>query len=96
MNGFKMYADGYKKLVMSGKMSQSEAAPEIRVFEFLGDCTQDDFYRLVDSTAFNDIMKNYFRAALKNAELDDTTISRVMNEFRFLLEVKTAKEISEN
>lgn len=93
MNGFKMLADSYKKLVEQGKMKEEDAAPEIRVLEFLGTCSQDDYYRMVNSSAFNDIMENYFRAALVNAELDEDAIDRVMEEFHYLLDGKTAKEV---
>lgn len=95
MNGFTMMADSYRKMVESGRMTNDEAAQKIRIYDFLSTCSEDDFYCLFDSSAFNDIMKDYVRAALKNAELDEETVSKVMNEIRFLLSEKTAREISE-
>lgn len=95
MNGFKLMADSYRKMVDSGIMTNDDAAKKIRIYDFLSNCSEDDFYCLFDSSAFNDIMKDYVRAALKNAELDEETVSKVMNEIHFLLSEKNAREISE-
>lgn len=96
MNVFTILADSYREMVDSGRMTSEEAAQKIRIYDFLSTCSQDDFYCLFDSSAFNYIMKNYVRAALKNAELDEETVIKVMNEIRFLLSEKTAREISED
>lgn len=95
MNGFSVMADSYRKMVSEGKITSKAAESDIRIYDFLGKCNKDDFYRLFDTSAFNDILKAYTRAALKNADLDEDTIRQVMNELRFLLEEKCAKEVCE-
>lgn len=93
MNGYKMMADSYRHLVEQGKMAEEDAKREIEVYEFLATCNQDDFYRLVDSSAFNDIIKDYVRKALKGAEVDEETTDRVMSELRWLFDTMGAKEV---
>lgn len=95
MNGYKMMAESYKKAIEQGKISKEDAEPEIRIFDFLSTCSQDDLYRLVNSSAFNDIMKGYMNKAVKNAELSEEDEERVLNELRYLFDEKTAKEICE-
>ena len=95
MNGYEMMADSYKKAIEQGKMSKEVADPEIRIYEFLSTCSQDDIYRLVNSSAFNDVMKAYMNKAIKNAELKKEDEDRVTNELRYLFDEKTAKEICE-
>ncbi len=108
MNGFALMADSYRKYLQSqgydkeAGASFCEDSPEVRdaerkvrIFDFLATCDDDDFYTLFDSSAFNEIAKDYFRMALKQAGVDDETRSNVMNELRFLLSEKTAKKICE-
>lgn len=66
MNGFVMMADSYKKLAAEGKISQEEAAEEIRIYDFLATCSKEDIFRLVDSGAFNDIIRAYAKRAIDN------------------------------
>lgn len=58
--------------------------------------SQDDFYFMVDSSAFNDIIRDYLKTALQNAKADEEMTSTVMNELRWLFSEKTAKEICKN
>lgn len=96
MNGFALMADSYRKLLDNPNPEQkAEAERHIRMYDFLATCNQDDFYTLFDSSAFNDIAKDYFRLALKQAGVDDDTRSDVMNELRFLLSEKSAKQVCE-
>ena len=93
MNGFKLMSDGYKQLMKQGKLTPEQADPEIRIFDFLADCSTDDLYRLMDSSAFNDILKSYVAAACDEAELSDTQKSSVMGALRWLLDTKRARDI---
>ena len=95
MNGYKLMSDSYKQLVQQGKISQEDADKEIAVYDFLSTCKQNDFYRLVDSGAFNDIMKAYMRKALRDADVDSETESKVMEHLRWLFDTKRAREICE-
>ena len=96
MNGFALMADSYRKAADQGEIDRTQADAKIRIFDFLATCSQDDFYFMVDSSAFNDIIRDYLRTALQNAEADEEMISNVMNELRSLFSEKTAKEICEN
>lgn len=93
MNGFSMLADSYRKLLEQGKIDKETADKETRILDFLATCDIDDFCRMVDSSAFNDIIKAYLRMALTNAKLDEKATDKVMNEIRFLFDEKTAKEV---
>ena len=95
MNGYTVMADSYKKAIVQGKISKEDAEPEIRIFEFLSTCSQDDIYRLVNSSAFNDVIKAYMNKAIKNFKLIKEDEERVLNELRYLFDEKTAKEICE-
>ena len=64
MNGYKLMAESYKKLLEQGLISNEEAEKEIRIFEFLATCDMDDYCRLVDSSAFNDIIMGYCEIAI--------------------------------
>ncbi len=95
MNGFVLMADSYRKAAGEGKINADEAEKQARIYDFLGTCDTDDFYTLVDSSAFNEIIKDYVRLALNKAGVDDETRSDVMNELRFLFSEKRAKEVCE-
>ena len=95
MNGFVLMADSYRKAAGAGKIDKEQAEKQARIYDFLGTCDTDDFYILFDSSAFNDITKDYVRLALNKAGVDDETRSDVMNELRFLFSEKRAKEVCE-
>ena len=99
MNGFKLMADSYRKAAEENKISKEQADKDCRIFDFLGTCDDDDFYKLFDSSAFNEIAKDYMRAAVRhlidNGTIDDEQGTAVRNEYAFLFSEKTAKEISE-
>lgn len=95
MNGYEIMSDSYKKAIEQGKMTKEVAEPEIRIYDFLATCSQDDIYRLVNSSAFNDVMKAYMNKAIKNAELKKEDEERITNELRYLFDEKNAKEICE-
>lgn len=94
-----MIADSYKSAVKQGKFKEEEVASKIRLYEFLGTCGGDDFFDLFDSSAFNEIMMNYIRKAVKELTeedvIDDEQAMAVRNRVNTLLSEKTAKEICE-
>lgn len=98
MNGFRMMADTYRQAMQDGKISTDEAEKKARLYDFLGSCDIDDFYYLFDSTAFNEIAKDYVRLALKNlinkGVIEEEQGVLVRNEFSILLDEKTASEVS--
>lgn len=100
MNGYVLMAESYRKAAEQGKISKDAAEKKARIYDFLGTCDQEDFYTLFDSTAFNEIAKDYMRLAVRrlveNGTLDEEQGAAVRNEYAFLFSEKNAKEISEN
>lgn len=99
MNGFEMMAESYRKAAGAGEMNPDEAAKKARVYDFLGTCDQEDFYTLFDSTAFNEIAKDYMRLTVRKltdrGTIDEEQARAVRNTYAMLFEDMTAKEISE-
>lgn len=93
MNGFKMLSDSYKALLEQGKIDKETAEKEMRVLDFLATCDTDDFCRLVDSSAFNDIIRGYVRLAVESADIDEESKEKVINQLRWIFDMKTAKEV---
>lgn len=65
MNGYTMMKQSYQKLLEQGKIDEREARKNIRVYEFLETCDREDFCIMVDSSAFNDIIKGYCEIAIE-------------------------------
>lgn len=99
MDGFALMAESCRRAVERGQMTEGWAAKRIRIYEFLAACDQEDYYLLFDSTAFNEIAKDYMRAAVRELieeEIIDEDQGRAMrNRYALLFDEKTAKEVSQ-
>ena len=42
----------------------------IRIYEFLASCDETDLCRMVDSSAFNDVIRAFLNMAVLNADID--------------------------
>ena len=93
MNGFTMMADSYKKLMNDGKIEKDVAEKEIRIYEFLATCSQDDFCRIVDSSAFYDIIRAFLKMAVDHADIDEKSKEKVISQLRWIFDEKSAKEV---
>ena len=97
MNGFKLMAESYRKAAIEGKISKEQADKECKIFDFLGDCDQEDVYRLFDSSAFNEIAKSYMRLAVKELvaedKIDEEQGIQIRNRFSLLFDEKNSKEV---
>ena len=67
MNGFTMMADSYRELMNNGKIDIETAEKKIRIYDFFATCDIDDFCLMVDSSAFNDIIRAFLKMAVNNA-----------------------------
>lgn len=96
MNGYEMMADSYRQLVKQGKIDKETADREIRVYDYLATCDSDDLCRMVDSSAFNDIIRAYLKMAVQSADIDEDAREKVVGQLRWLFDEKTAKEVLES
>lgn len=53
---------------------------KIRVYDFLATCDKEDIYTMVDSSAFNDIIKSFCKKALENSSVSEQSAQDVINE----------------
>lgn len=81
MNGYEMMADSYRQLVKQGKIDKETADREIRVYDFLATCDSDDLCRMVDSSAFNDIIRAYLKMAVQSADIDEDAVKAEGGDF---------------
>lgn len=95
MNGYEMMADSYRQLVKQGKIDKETADREIRVYGFLATCNSDDLCRMVDSSAFNDIIRAYLKMAVQSADIDEDAREKIVGQLRWLFDEKTAKQVLE-
>lgn len=95
MNGYEMMADSYRQLVKQGKIDKETADREIRVYDFLATCDSDDLCRMVDSSAFNDIIRAYLKMAVQSADIDEDSRNKVVGQLSWLFDEKTAKQVLE-
>lgn len=71
MNGYKMTADAYRKLLGDPTADQESLQRKIKALDFLATCDKATMYALFDSSAFNDIVKGYVEMIANEA--DDLT-----------------------
>lgn len=93
MNGYSILADSYKKLMNEGKVEKKTAEKHICIYEFLATCDIDDLCCMVDSSAFNDIIRAFLKKAVKDAGIGRYERETVMNSLRYIFDEKTAKEV---
>lgn len=93
MNGYTLMADSYRKLLEQGKIDKKNAEKNIRIYDFLATCDDDDKCIMVDSSAFNDFIKAYIIFAVESTDLDEESKNKVIAQSRWIFDDKNAKEV---
>ena len=83
-------------LLRSIELDKIMPEKEIRVNEFLASCDQDDICRLVDSSAFNPVIKSYVMMAAKRAGVNDHTIGKMEVELGRVFNKMSARQVIED
>lgn len=96
MNGYTMMAESYRRLSEQGKLDKKTAERNIRIYDFLATCDTDDFCRMVDSSAFNDIIRAFLKLAVENAGIDEKSQDKVIDQLHWIFDEKSAKEVLNN
>lgn len=92
MNGYEIMAASYRQMVKQGRIDKETADKEIRIYDFLATCDIEDICRMVDSSAFNDIIKAFVETAVKNAILTRMQ-EKVVAQLCYLFDEKTARQV---
>lgn len=73
MNGYKMFAESYQKVLNENPDTEDKELLEkkIKIFSFLAECDTEDMDILYDTSAFNEYTKAYARQAMINCGLQD-------------------------
>lgn len=95
MNDYMMIADSYRDMAKKGRIDEDIAEKNVRIYEFLATCGSDDICRMVDSAAFNDVIKAFVKTAVKDAGIDENIGGKILNQLRYIFDEKTAKEVLE-
>lgn len=96
MNVYEITADAYRLLLKNGIMSPEEAVSYIKVFDFLGTCSEDEIYKLVDSGVFNNIFRGFVREAMYYVKIDADKVEEVLDELKWLLCNKSAAKVNKD
>ncbi len=96
MNGYTLMANSYRKLMNEGKIEKEIAEKTIRIYEFLATCDDDDKCKMIDSSAFNDIIRAFMKMAVKDADIDAEAQEKVINQLQWIFDEKSAKEVLQN
>ena len=93
MNGYAIIASNYRKLLERGEIDRETAEKEIKIYDFLASCDADDLYRLVDSSAFNDIIAALLKMAASSAGMDEDAQGKILEQLRRMFDENQTKEI---
>lgn len=93
MNGYAIIASNYRKLLKRGEIDRETVEKEIKIYDFLASCDADDLYRLVDSSAFNDIIAALLKMAASSAGMDEDAQGKILEQLRRMFDENQTKEI---
>lgn len=76
MNGFKILADSYRKLIETNQIDKEDAKSYIKVYDFLSTCNNKEKEILFTSSAFNDMIKEL----INKLNLEDALKQNIINQ----------------
>ena len=76
MNGFKILADSYRKLIETNQIDKEESESYIKVYDFLATCSDKEKEILFTSSAFNDMIKEL----INKLNLEDALKQNIINQ----------------
>jgi hypothetical protein len=91
-NSYAAAAETYRRMDAMGKLPHDVAEAEARVYDFLGTCSEDDFSRIADSGALNDIIRGYLYVALEWSSANEDTTLEVMELLTAVFDQYSAAE----
>ena len=83
MNGYELLSIGYKNILENQKSeldekSVRELEAKIKILDFFSECDIEDFCAMVDTSAFNEIIRAYVRFVI-DIPMDNET-KEILNE----------------
>lgn len=77
MNGYKLLADSYRKLIETNQIDKKEAESYIKVYDFLATCSDKEKEILFTSSAFNDMIKELINKLYLNVKIKKNIIEQL-------------------
>ena len=92
-NEYAMMSEHSKLLVKQGKLDKEKAEKAIRIFEFLATCDVNDLCIMVDSGAFNEIIKAFLTMTIENSGISPKTQAKALAQLYWIFDEKQSKEV---
>lgn len=96
MSYYKMVADQFREYLhsSSGITPEERAETEryIKALDFIDECNKQDQLKLIDTGAFDNVMKGYVAMAANRLKLTDDEKNALLTQMRILFDTVTAEE----
>lgn len=79
MNGYKLLADSYKKLVETNQIDKKDAESYIKVYDFLSTCSDKEKEILFKSSVFNNMIIELINKLYLNVKIKKNIIEQLYN-----------------
>lgn len=93
MNGYELMAQSFQKLADRDEVTQEYADKKIRIYDFLSKCDKEDICAMVDSSAFNDVIRGYMYAVVNNADIPKKAKEQLVKSCFRILDEMSAEDV---
>ena len=93
MNGFTATAEHYRCLVRNGEIPAKEVERDIAIYDFLSGCNDTDFFKFIDSSAFNHIIKAFAKLSLRKANIDKATEDNIVRQLELIFDEMSSEDV---